>query len=267
MNITFILISASVIAAIGLFIGLFLGFSEKAFHVEVDQKELDIRECLPGNNCGGCGYASCDDLASKLAKGEAKPNACPVGGNKVAKEISKIMGVDADKIVKKVAVVKCMGTCDKSEFIYNYYGALDCSRVTVAPGRGAKACAYGCLGLGTCANACKFDAIRFVNGRAFVIREKCKACGMCVDACPNNLIELVPYESKYVVQCFSQEKGKVVKDMCKAGCIGCGICAKVCPTGAITLENNIAKIDYDKCTSCGICASKCPSKVIIKQDV
>lgn len=263
----FILVSAAIIGAIALFIGLFLGFSEKAFHVEVDQKELDVRECLPGNNCGGCGYASCDDLAKKIALGQAPANACPVGGDAASEAIGKIMGVSAEKTVRKVAVVKCMGSCDKSEFIYNYYGANDCNRVTVAPGRGSKACAYGCLGLGTCARVCKFDAIKFVNGRAFISREDCKACGMCVEACPNNLIELVPYDSHYVVQCFSQEKGKIVKDMCKAGCIGCGVCQKICPTGAITLENNIAKIDYDKCTSCGLCAQKCPSKVIIKQNV
>ena len=261
-----IIIAAGVIAAIGLFIGLFLGFSEKAFHVEVDQKEIDIRECLPGNNCGGCGYASCDDLAKKIANGEAKPTACPVGGENAANQIAKILGVSSDKMVRKVAVVKCMGSCDKSEFIYNYYGAHDCSRTSVTPGRGAKACAYGCLGLGTCANVCKFNAIKFANGRAFISREDCKGCGMCVDACPNNLIELVPYDSEYIVQCFSREKGKVVKDMCKAGCIGCGICEKMCPVGAILLENNIARIDYEKCTSCGKCAEKCPSKVIINQN-
>lgn len=266
MDYTFIIIAASVIGALGLFIGLFLGFSEKAFHVDVDQTEIDVRECLPGNNCGGCGYASCDDLAKKIAQGEASVSSCPVGGEVVAKAISKIMGTDADKMVRKVAVVKCMGSCDKSEFKYNYYGANDCSRVAVTPGRGAKKCAYGCLGLGTCASVCKFDAIKFVNGRAFISREDCKGCGMCVEACPNNLIELVPYASKYVVQCFSQEKGKTVKDMCKAGCIGCGMCQKLCPVGAITLKNNIAHIDYDKCISCGKCAEKCPSKIIIKQN-
>ena len=265
MDYTFIIISAAVISAIALIIGLFLGFSEKKFHVEVDQKEVDVRECLPGNNCGGCGFASCDDLASKIAKGEAKPNSCPVGGQEAADKIAKIMGVETEKNVRKVAIVKCMGACDKSEFIYNYYGALDCNRVSVTPGRGAKACAYGCLGLGTCASVCKFNAIKNINGRSFISREDCKGCGMCVEACPNNLIELVPYDAKYVVQCFSQEKGKAVKDMCKAGCIGCGLCQKFCPVGAITLENNIAHIDYDKCTSCGLCASKCPSKIIIKQ--
>ena len=73
MDYTFIIISAAVISAIALLIGLFLGFSERKFHVEVDQKEVEVRESLPGNNCGGCGYASCNDLASKIAKGEAKP--------------------------------------------------------------------------------------------------------------------------------------------------------------------------------------------------
>ncbi len=265
MDIQFILIAAAVIGAIGIFIGLFLGFSEKIFHIDVDQKEVDIRECLSGNNCGGCGYASCDDLAKKIANGEAKPNTCPVGGDAVGEKIAKILGVTADKSSRKIAYVKCMGTCDKSEQIYNYYGALDCNRVSVTPGRGAKACAYGCIGLGSCVSACQFGGIKVVNGRAYISREDCKGCGACVNACPNNLIELVPYDAKYIVSCFSQEKGKTVKDTCKAGCIGCGICQKICPSGAITLKNNIAKINYEKCTSCGKCAEKCPSKVIVKQ--
>ena len=44
----------------------------KKFYVEVDQKEIDVRAELPGNNCGGCGYAGCDALAKAIAAGEAQ---------------------------------------------------------------------------------------------------------------------------------------------------------------------------------------------------
>ena len=30
--------------------------SAQKFKVEVDEKEAAVREELPGNNCGGCGY-------------------------------------------------------------------------------------------------------------------------------------------------------------------------------------------------------------------
>lgn len=265
MDYTFIIIAAGVIGAIGLFIGLFLGFSEKVFHIDVDQKELDIRECLPGNNCGGCGFASCDDLAKKIACGVASPSTCPVGGTLAAEKISEILGVTSDKVVRKVAVVKCMGSCDKTENKYNYFGANDCNRAVMAPGGGSKGCSYGCLGFGSCEKVCDFDAIKIINGRCTVISDNCKGCGKCVDACPNNLIELIPENASYVVRCNSKAKGKEVKNSCDTGCIGCGICAKLCPKDAITVENNLAVIDYDKCVGCGICAQKCPSKIIIKQ--
>ena len=50
--------------------------------------------------------------------------------------------------------------------------------------------------------------------------------------------------------------------VCKAGCIGCGLCVKQCEFGAVTLENNIATIDGEKCQGCGKCAEKCPKKII-----
>ena len=66
----------------------------KKFAVEVDQKEIDVREQLPGNNCGGCGYAGCDALAKAIAAGEAAVGACPVGGDAVAAKIAEIMGAE-----------------------------------------------------------------------------------------------------------------------------------------------------------------------------
>ena len=75
-----IIIAAVVVSCTGLLLGLFLGVMGKKFYVEVDQKEIDVRAELPGNNCGGCGYAGCDALAKAIAAGEAPANACPVGG-------------------------------------------------------------------------------------------------------------------------------------------------------------------------------------------
>lgn len=80
MNISAIIGATILVAAVGLFIGVFLGVAGKKFAVEVDEKEVAIREALPGNNCGGCGYPGCDGLAAAIAKGEAPVNRCPVGG-------------------------------------------------------------------------------------------------------------------------------------------------------------------------------------------
>lgn len=260
---TGLLLAAGIIGAIGIIIGVFLGVASEKFKVEVDEKEILVREELPGNNCGGCGYPGCDGLAAAIAAGTASVNACPVGGPAVADKIAAIMGVESGASVKKVAFVKCKGTCDKTRVHYNYYGIDDCSKVAVVPGSGEKACTYGCMGYGSCVKACAFDAIHVVDGVAVVDKEKCVSCGKCVAACPNNLIELVPYDAKHLVQCSSHDKGKDVKAKCDAGCIACTLCTKQCEFDAIHMENNVAVIDYTKCTNCGKCAEKCPAKVIV----
>lgn len=260
--VTGIMIAAAVVGLTGLFIGLFLGFSAEKFKVPVNEKEVAVRELLPGNNCGGCGYPGCDGLAKAIANGEAPVNACPVGGEDAGNKIAEVMGVSAGDSVKQVAFVKCAGNCEKAKDQYEYSGIEDCVMAASAPGQGPKACAYGCTGFGSCVAACPFDAIHVVNGIAVVDKDACKACGKCIAVCPKHLIELVPYDQKHLVQCSSKDKGKDVKAVCSAGCIGCGICAKNCPSEAIVVENNVAHIDPAKCTNCGICAEKCPVKII-----
>lgn len=264
MSITGVILAAVVVGGTGCLIGLFLGFAATKFYVEVDEKEEAVLGVLPGNNCGGCGYAGCSGLAAAIAKGEAPVNGCPVGGSACAEQISEIMGVSADASAKQVAYVKCGGTCEKAKDQYQYHGVEDCSMAMQVPGGGSKACSYGCLGYGSCVKACDFDAIHIVNGIAYVDKEACVACGKCVSTCPKNLIELVPYDSKYFVTCSSQDKGKDVMQVCDTGCIGCKICEKQCHFDAIHVENNIAKIDYDKCKNCGLCAKKCPKQIIYK---
>ena len=260
--VTGIIIAAAVVGILGILIGIFLGIASEKFKVEVDEKEILVRNELPGNNCGGCGYAGCDALAKAIAAGQAEVGACPVGGASTAEKIGAIMGVAGGTAEKKVAFVKCKGTCDKTKVQYNYYGVDDCKKVSVVPGAGEKACTYGCMGYGSCVKACAFDAIHVVDGVAVVDKEKCVACGKCVSSCPNHLIELVPYKAEHLVQCSSHDKGKDVKSVCEAGCIGCTLCTKQCEFDAIHMEDNLAVIDYEKCTNCGKCAEKCPVKVI-----
>ena len=166
MNISAIIAATILVAAVGLFIGVFLGAAGKKFAVEIDEKEVAIREALPGNNCGGCGYPGCDGLAAAIAKGEAPVNRCPVGGEPVGKIIAGIMGQAAVETARQVAHVKCSGTCEKAKEEYIYTGVEDCEMLPFVPNGGAKTCTYGCCGFGSCVKVCPFDAIHIVDGIA-----------------------------------------------------------------------------------------------------
>ncbi len=257
-----IMIATLLVGLIGLFIGIVLGIASEKFKVVVDEKEQKIRSVLPGNNCGACGYPGCDGLAHAIAKGEAPSNQCPVGGNEVGAKIASILGQQAQASTRYTAFVKCKGTCDKVTPISDYSGIKDCLSAALVPGKGGKMCVSGCIGLGSCVQACDFDAIHIVDGVAVVDKEKCKGCQKCMETCPNHLIEMVPYEAIHRVQCNSHDKGPVVTKSCQSGCIGCRLCTKVCPNGAITVDDFLAHIDYSKCTNCGACVEKCPRKVI-----
>ena len=248
------------IGGLGIIFGAILGFASKIFAVDEDPRVGMVQECLPGANCGGCGYPGCGGLAAAIVAGKAPVNSCAPGGAKAAAAIAEVMGVVAEETEPMVAFVKCGGTCDKAQNKYD--GIDDCIMASQLAGASSKACAYGCMGLGSCVKACKFDAIKIENGVAVVNPDLCVACGKCVSTCPKKIIDLVPKKKKVKVQCSSKDMGKAVMSVCSAGCIGCKICEKTCKFDAIHVIDNIAVIDYDKCKNCGMCANKCPKKVI-----
>ena len=264
MDINQILVAGGIVGIVGLLIGIVLVIASRVFYVKVDEKQQEVRELLPGANCGGCGFAGCDACAEAIAQGKAPANACPVGGPALAKQVAIVMGMDpaAAGAKQMVAFVKCSGTCDKAIKKYEYHGLLDCNALSVVPGAGDKGCEFGCMGYGACVKVCKFDAMHIVDGIAKVDEDKCTGCQACTKTCPQHIIAMVPKGAPYKVQCSSHKRGKDVKSVCQAGCIGCTLCTKQCKFDAIHMDNNVAVIDYDKCTGCGACAAKCPVKVI-----
>ena len=176
------------------------------------------------------------------------------------------MGVSAEAVEEKIAVVCCHGTNENAALKYNYEGMDDCIAVSRLQGGGEKNCAFGCLGHGSCAKVCSRGAITMKDGIAFIDPEKCGGCGECAEICPKKVIRIISKKSKYVVKCLSCDKGAAMKEKCSVGCIGCRICEKNCPVGAITVTDNHAVIDYEKCINCGVCASKCPKKIIMEMD-
>ena len=154
------------IGGLGIIFGAILGFASKIFAVDEDPRVGMVQECLPGANCGGCGYPGCGGLAAAIVAGKAPVNSCAPGGAKAAAAIAEVMGVVAEETEPMVAFVKCGGTCDKAQNKYEYDGIDDCIMASQLAGASSKACAYGCMGLGSCVKACKFVAIQIENGAA-----------------------------------------------------------------------------------------------------
>ncbi len=257
-----ILYAILIVSCVGLIAGVGLCAASYFWDTPVDEREAAIREVLPGANCGGCGYSGCDAYAAALLEGTAKPNLCAPGGEETVKNLSQILGVEAEEAQKRIAMVRCMGDCEKTTKAFQYDGVKTCAGANMYHG-GDGACKYGCLGYGDCVSACKFDAIKIVNGKAEVIPENCTACGACKSACPKRIINIVPASATVLVACSNKDSAALSKPVCSVSCIGCGLCAKKCPSGAVEMKNNLPEIDYDKCTNCGECRGACPRKSII----
>lgn len=261
-----ILSAAIAVTVIGLICAVMLVVASTLFGVKEDEKFEEIRNVLPGANCGACGYTGCDGYAKALASDpKVKTNLCIPGGDSCAAEIAGILGVEAADVIEQVAVVHCNGNCDNAPLAADFEGSYTCKSAKLVYG-GPRACAYGCLGYGDCTAVCQYDAIRVINGVAVVDPKRCTGCGLCAKACPNSIISVVNALRTVHVKCSNKEKGAVSRKQCKVSCIGCMKCEKTCPHDAVHVENNLARIDYDKCTSCGECAAVCPTGAIFDRN-
>jgi len=266
-----ILYAIAILGGLGLIFGTVLAIASKVFYVETDPRLDKLNECLPGANCGGCGYAGCGGYAEAVLNGEAPIGRCASGGNECAQEMAAIMGVEAAEVTRKVALVRCSGekSYDKDGNLTKgarvkaeYEGFHDCLAASKVGGNGPLSCKFGCLGYGSCVKACKYGAMSVVNGVAKVDEDLCVGCMACATACPRNLIVAVEPDRNVVIACASLAKGAVTTRGCTVGCIGCSLCKKICPKDAITIERNLARIDYSKCDNCGLCATVCPKHLI-----
>ena len=265
MNI--VLIALLVLGATGLLAAVLLFVIARQFRVEEDPRIDEVAEALPGANCGGCGFAGCRALAEACVKAETLDGLlCPVGGAATMEKVATILGKEAVAAEPMVAVVRCNGTCEARPRTSEFDGSRSC-KIMHACYVGETACPFGCLGCGDCVAACQFGAISMnpETGLPEVDDEKCTSCGKCVKACPRHIIELRkkgPKSRRIVVMCVNKDKGAPARKACLNACIGCGKCQKECNFEAITVENNLAYIDWQKCRLCRKCESACPTGAI-----
>lgn len=258
-----------VVSGLAALLALLLFLVAKKFRVEEDPRIDDVEKMLPGANCGGCGFAGCRGMSEALVKQEDISSLyCPVGGGECMKKIATYLGKAASEREPMVAVVRCGGSCENRPRVNRFDGAQSCV-VASSLYAGETGCSFGCLGLGDCASVCEFGALQInpATGLPEVDEEKCTACGACVKACPKRIIELrkkAPKGRKIYVSCVNKDKGAVARKACKVACIGCGKCAKVCPFEAITVETNLAYIDFTKCKMCRKCVAECPTGAIVE---
>lgn len=259
-----VFIPALILLVLAMLFAIALAYLGKKLAVSRDERIDQVRDCLSGANCGACGYAGCDGFATALVEGKAELSSCNATSKEKKEEIAEILGLTDTGEATKV-VVCCHGGQDAKDK-YDYVGYGDCRSMELLAG-GRKQCAWGCLGTGSCVDACQHHAVTVKQkGYSEVSLSKCISCGRCIAVCPKKIIKRIPASATYYVACSNHQKGKEVRELCTKGCIACGICVKQCEVGAITIVDNLATIDYTKCINCGKCAAKCPQRCIVSTD-
>jgi Na+-translocating ferredoxin:NAD+ oxidoreductase subunit B len=251
------------LVSLGALTGLVLAIASKNLHSRIDAKIDAIRSLLPHLDCGACGFPTCAAYAKAVAEGKVGPTGCAPGGPKAAHAIADILGITADVMEPKRAVVHCKGGLKEAAERCIYDGIIDCHAAIVA-GHGSKVCPNGCLGLGSCARACPFGALAITANKVAVVDpEKCIGCGKCITACPRGIIDLIPRVHQIFLACSNRDYGMKVKKYCSVGCTACAECVRFTPSGSIVMIDNLPRLDYTTEENFIVAVHKCPSRCFV----
>lgn len=267
-----LLITIITVGFISLLFGILISILDKKLKIEEDPLLRQVKEILPGINCGACGFPSCEGLAKWLIENKNTSKKCIPGGEEVNKKISEILGLELSPLVSKKIIVLCGAHYPEKKRSFEYVGPLTCNCANLTQGN--IDCKYGCLGLGDCVNVCPTYALKIKDGLVYVDYKKCIGCGKCVDVCPRKILKLVEVKNDYLiaVSCNNSQEPQEVKSVCKKGCIGCGLCVKLIKDSPFFMEGYISRVDFDKLDrykyeDIKVALEKCPVKIINKFDV
>jgi electron transport complex protein RnfB len=152
------------LTTMGIALGGLLGVASRYLAVEGNPIEDEIKNMLPGSQCGQCGYVGCAQAATALAKGEAPVTLCPPGGRALAEQLAAKLGVKADLSTMSDDGPKLAQVAEEI-----------------------------CIGCCKCIKVCPTDAIVGAAKQIHnVIREACTGCGACADRCPTEAMTMVP---------------------------------------------------------------------------
>jgi Na+-translocating ferredoxin:NAD+ oxidoreductase RNF subunit RnfB len=259
-----IALAGGFLAVLGVTLACIIAVANRKLFVYEDPRIDEVEEMLPHSNCGACGTPGCRQFAEALVKGTVDPGLCTVGSKDSIEAVADFLGVEAVEHEKRVARLACSGGSHVAYTRASYTGLSTCHAANLVAG-GGKGCTWGCLGFGDCGDVCGFDAIQMNKyGLPEVNDDKCTACGDCVDVCPKDLFSLQPVSHRLWVACVNRDPTDVAEAQCDVVCNGCARCTADAPEGLITMQHNLAVIDYSKNDLASqVAIERCPTGAIV----